>query len=275
MGHHHFSLYRQLAGGGKLRGAISRTPQLCSLLNFLSLRVNKDKSCLIPFQSVQFIGTLLDSVVGKALLPVDRPSKIALMVHQVKSQPTSSAQAIQRLLGHMVATTAMLRFAKYHMRLLQLWFLCHFSPHWHPQSQHLKLPSMVLDTLDWWSNVANITEGVPFQSPIPLCTVSTEASLWGWGADLDGLTMGGTGESSHKRPRADGNLLGPKVLPASVGGDGGVSSHRQHHSTQLRKQTRWNHLSGTSVFWPWIFGDPGTWIFGARNMESALLLHMS
>lgn len=44
------------------------------------------------------------------------------------------------------------------------------------------------------------------------------------------------GTNSHKCPGTDGNILGIEVIPATVGGEGGVSFHGQH-GTQLYKQT--------------------------------------
>lgn len=113
------------------------------LLESLGLTVNREKSSLAPSEQVQFIGALLDSITGKAFLPMipmNRASKIMSMIKQLLRHPVTSAHNIQMLLGHMAATMAVLMFAEYHMRTLQLWFLYHFSPQCHLQSRHLQLP---------------------------------------------------------------------------------------------------------------------------------------
>ena len=90
-----------------------------STLQQLGLRINSEKSHMIPARSIEFIGAVLDADAGRAYLPRSRANTIRLLAHQVLLQKATSAHTIQRLLGLMASTTAVTPFARLKMRRLQ------------------------------------------------------------------------------------------------------------------------------------------------------------
>lgn len=52
-------------------------------------------------------------------------------------------------------------------------------------------PSVSGSTLLWWTQLSNLLVGVPFQLSPPTMTLTTDASLRGWGAHLDGSCVRG------------------------------------------------------------------------------------
>lgn len=70
------------------------------------------------------------------------------------------------------------------MRPLQLWFLLNFNPALHHQNKPLTMTKRALHSLLWWETPANLLGGSPFFPPPPSVTVTTDASLWGWGAHI-------------------------------------------------------------------------------------------
>lgn len=79
----------------------------------------------------------------------------------------------------MVAMTAVLRFARFHVHSLQMWFLQAFQPLSQLQSMKLTPPWTVRDLLLWWTDRHNLCEGAPFQPPTLTVSITMDASLWG------------------------------------------------------------------------------------------------
>lgn len=50
--------------------------------------------------------------------------------------------------------------------------------------QTVLIPTSCLDSLDWWSQIDNLTKGVSLADFHPQMTLATDASQWGWGAHL-------------------------------------------------------------------------------------------
>ncbi|XP_067317662.1 CREB-regulated transcription coactivator 3-like isoform X2 [Anolis sagrei] len=158
----------------------------------LGLIVNWEKSNLIPSRRMQFIGALLDSEAQKAYLPDDRFSKLQDLILQTTRQDVVRARQIQVLLGHMASTTAVTPHARLHSRPLQSWFLSVFDPLLHRPTMRLSLPVQLRNQLLWWASQHNVCVGLPFHQPRPSKILTTDSSLTGWGAHVDGLTTQGT-----------------------------------------------------------------------------------
>lgn len=162
-----------------------------SLLRSLGIQVNWKKSHLDPTRRIQFIGAILDSLAARAFLPLDRAQTLWRHVQRVRKRQRNTAYAIQQLLGHMAAAIAVVPLAKLHMRPIQLAFLKQFNPQKHSQSRIIFLNKGVRNSLLWWTLSCNVLQGTPFRRPIPTMTLTTDASLIGWGAHLGRLTTRG------------------------------------------------------------------------------------
>lgn len=140
-------------------------------------------------QCVLFIGTILDPRVAKAFLPQDRAQALSTLAFLARTRETSPAILVQRLLGHMAATTAVLQCARLH-RHQQLWLLRTFHPLTQSQTSRLTPPQHVRNSLVWWTDISNLCQGIPFQPPTPCISATTDASLQGWGTHLGHLSVG-------------------------------------------------------------------------------------
>lgn len=98
------------------------------LLSGLGLRMNLLKAHLEPTRVLHFIEDMIHFPDQKAYLPEYRAVSIQSLAHTVLMSPTQMAEQIQRLLGYMAVTTFVLPYARLHIQLLQLSFLCHFTP---------------------------------------------------------------------------------------------------------------------------------------------------
>ena len=174
-------------------------------LQDLGLQINREKSHLIPTRSIKFIGAILDASRTRAFLPRDRALGLRQLAHKLLRQRRVTAYSIQRLLGLMASTTAVTPFARLKMRRLQSWFNSIFNPLWPAKRIFFHLPDRVLRSLIWWTHRSNLLAGIPFQLPMPSMTLTTDASLRGWGAHLFGLSTQGLW--SRKEQRNHINLL--------------------------------------------------------------------
>ncbi len=152
--------------------------------------LNIKKSDLKPTQSLIYLGTSFRSDLGKIVLPEARQQ--ALVTAATAAQRVGSyftARTWQVLMGHMAAAMATVRNALFYMRPLQ-WFynkemVNHSDEKGHRDMTHLIMSTRVLlPTLQWWSNLDNLNQGMPFAQAPPSATVTTDASLEGWGGHV-------------------------------------------------------------------------------------------
>lgn len=160
-----------------------------TLLHSLGIKVIWEKSQLVPTQRIQFIGAMLDSLKTHVFLPHNWAEKLWLAIANLHSHRLTTALWVQQLLGHTAAGISIVPYAKSHMRCLQIDFQQHLKPNWHPQNWCIWLWSHVKLSIIWWSISSNVFLGMPFHPPPPTITLTTDASLMGWGAHTKHLTM--------------------------------------------------------------------------------------
>ena len=142
--------------------------------------INVKKSDLVPTQDLVYIGGRFRTDLGLVFLPEDR--KVA-MIRVIKSfarvGSMHPARAWLQILGLMAATLSVVKLARLHMRPIQ-W---HVKDHWSSKefSQPILVTNQVYQDLLWWTVYDNLSQGMPFQDPVPTVTVTTDASMLGWG----------------------------------------------------------------------------------------------
>ena len=172
---------------------------ILATLQQLGLRINNEKSHMTPTRSIEFIGAVLDANAGRAYLPRNRADTIRRLAHQVLVQKVATAHTIQRLLGLMASTTAVTPFARLKMRRLQMWFNASFNPAWPAKRIVLRLSGTALRSLTWWTHRENLLAGTTFHRHAPSMTLTTDASLQGWGAHLLDLKTQGRWSKNERR----------------------------------------------------------------------------
>ena len=151
------------------------------VLNRLGFLVNLVKSELVPSQSVKFIGAHFQLKRGIVSATQERFQKIKTLIQECSSRNQTSALMLLRILGVMASTIQVMRLGRLHMRPIQL-YLMHF---WSPKLRDIKalvpVNSVLRSHFQWWLQEENVLEGVPLQ-PVPEVSITTDASLTGWGA---------------------------------------------------------------------------------------------
>lgn len=188
-----------------------------------------------------YVGVMLDSELAMAFLPLERAQALQKVAERVRVAPTSSALTVQSLLGHMAASIVVVPFAWHHMKPVQLWLLHSFRFGVDAQSKLLHPPQPVRNSFIWWTSLSNLQMGVPFLSPQPEATLTTDASLWGWGAHLNATCAGGslagvTQGQAHQLSGADGHISSSSGVSRFAAGSSGLDFFGQYDSGRIPGQ---------------------------------------
>jgi hypothetical protein len=163
--------------------AVRETAQVLLHAGFI---INLSKSELSPTQDITYIGGRFRTDLGMIFLPPARQEALQacvrtfLMVGQYKP-----AHQFLRLLGLMAACLSVVKLARLFMRPVQWHVKNRWSPTLGLQARIMVTLSLVAD-LQWWLSISNLQQGLRLQPPLPQLTVTTDASLQGWGGYLHG-----------------------------------------------------------------------------------------
>ncbi|CAM4576079.1 unnamed protein product [Leuciscus chuanchicus] len=157
----------------------------------LGLRLNAKKSVLSPLQRTTFLGVVWDSVSMQALLSPPRVDSILAAVKSVKLGQLLTVKQFQRLSGLMAAASNGIPFGLLHMRPLPWWLRTRgFSPRGNP-FRTIKVTRRCLHALVMWKKPWFLSQGPVLGAPCCRKLLTTDASLTGWGAILEGRSSQG------------------------------------------------------------------------------------
>jgi hypothetical protein len=157
----------------------------------LGFIINLEKSNLTPSQEPIFLGARLDLVKGLAFPSSERLENLVLSCQSLETRNSAPASEWLRVLGFMASMVDLIPFCRLHMRIIQLNLLKTFNMSLHPMSRPVPVHWEVKRELRWWSCLHNVSVGVPFPSPPHQMTLTTDASLKGWGGFIENHTAKG------------------------------------------------------------------------------------
>ncbi len=185
----HSQLPRRLAHTGSVSGSVMRTQGLVlSHLSQSGLRVNWEKSKLLPMQRISFL--CMEFGFGQS----DSAQSVLNCLNTFKNRTAAPLKQFQRLLGHMAAAAAVTPLGLLHMRPLQHWLHGRVL-RWAWQSG----TPACRQTFTPWSDLSFLRAGVPLEQVSRHAVVYTDASTKDWGATFNGLAVSGvwTGPQLH------------------------------------------------------------------------------
>ena len=164
-----------------VRRSVETTSDVLTRAGFI---LNLTKSEPTPSQDLTYIGGRLRMDVGKVFLPPPRTEALLKCVRTfLRVGQYKPAHQFLRLLGLMASCLAVVPYARLYMRPIQ-W---HVKDRWNP-TKGLNAPIMVnmalTEHLQWWLSPTNLQQGVLLSPPAHTLTVTTDASLQGWGGFL-------------------------------------------------------------------------------------------
>ncbi len=150
------------------------------------LRLNAKKSVLSPAQRTTYLGVVWDSITMQAQLSPARVESILNALKNIKLGQRITVHYLQRVLGLMAAASTVIPLGLLHMRSFQLWLRARgFHPRANPQRQ-IRVTRQGLRTLSMWFRPRFLTLGPTLGPCCRRKMLTTDASLTGWGAVLDG-----------------------------------------------------------------------------------------
>ncbi len=147
----------------------------------LGLRLNAKKSVLSPVQRTTYLGVVWDSTTMQAHLSPAWIESILTAVKRVREGQSLTVKQLPKLLGLMAAASNVIPFGLLYMRPLQGWLRTKgFSPRGNP-FRMIKVTRQCLRALDMWKKLWFLSQGLVLGAPCRHVTLTTDASLTGWG----------------------------------------------------------------------------------------------
>ncbi|XP_060750593.1 uncharacterized protein LOC132862550 [Tachysurus vachellii] len=160
-------------------------------LRDLGFRINMMKSRLVPSQHTEYLGLGLDSLSYRVTLTEERIASFTQCLARFQRGRVVPYRLCLRMLGLMASVIAVVRLGLLKMRDFQRWIarlrLC--------SRRHLNRPVRVthacVEALRHWKGPVTFRSGIPLGAVSSRITLTTDASLKGWGATLMGRTVNG------------------------------------------------------------------------------------
>lgn len=190
---------------GSEKEARRHTDLVVETVERLGFIINRQKSHLSPTQQPVFLGASLDLVQGRARPSPERVVSMVTCVNGLRASQVALARVWLQALGLMASMVDIVPLCRLHMRRIQLHVILHYSAAVHSLGRLIPMNREMKEALQWWTSLDHLTEGTVFPQPAPTCTVTTDASLWGWGGHLEGNQV--QGQWSREESRAHVNLL--------------------------------------------------------------------
>ena len=163
----------------------------------LGFIVNLEKSCLIPSQYPIFLGARLDLVSGRVFPTQERIQNLISHARSFLWKKTAPASEWLRILGFLASMVDLVPFCRFHMRMTQMYFVRNYDPLTQPQSLILFIIPEVRAEIKWWTHNTNLEIGTLFPHPSHQMTLTTDASMRGWGGFTQHTAAHGTWSSAE------------------------------------------------------------------------------
>ena len=157
----------------------------------LGFSINLAKSELQPAQHFSYLSMTFDTLTMRVTPKEKRLQTLRAALVSMRSQNTTSARSLASLLGMMESLASLIPLARLHKRPLQRALAHRWSWVTHGWNAVVPLGSWFVDATNKWLDDAWLRAGVPITSSPCQRRVFTDASLIGWGAHLDDLSVSG------------------------------------------------------------------------------------
>lgn len=162
--------------------------QLVHTLQDLGFVINFEKSCLVPSQSIDYIGYNISSARGiiRVKAQAKRVAKLRRAIKKTISQDSVPARQLAKVLGLCVSVAWVVTPGKLFLR--KAYRLLGTKQSW---SDSLSLSEDVIQELEWWLNSVNYWNSKEICTESIQAQVITDASHLGWGAVYNGNIASG------------------------------------------------------------------------------------
>ena len=167
-------------------------------LTALGFTLNLEKCVFTPSRRATFIGIDLDSVSLRARLSQERVDSFLKCLSTFKLGHTVQYKTCMRASGLIASALALVRLGRLHFRPFQRWMRSLQIPATQG-FRRVAVTAKCVQALQQWKDKSFLLEGVPMGRIISRKMITTDASLKGWGATLEGRTASGLWDLSLKK----------------------------------------------------------------------------
>ena len=167
------------------------------LIYYLGFLIHPGKSVLVPTQRLIFLGFILDSVLMRIYMTPDKVAKVIDLYSNLLSAQLPTIRTVSQVLGYIISTFPGVMFGPLYFRHLE----CDKPLALTQANWDFDLP-MTLSVeakqeLSWWVSSAPHSYNVVSHGQ-PEVTLTTDASLVGWGCMLGETRTGGSWSPDEK-----------------------------------------------------------------------------
>ncbi|XP_075948231.1 uncharacterized protein LOC142950206 [Anarhichas minor] len=158
----------------------------------LGFNINWKKSRIEPTQCTEYLGLKINSLSYRVTLTEARVLSLTHCLSLFRLWKAVSFRLCLRLLGLMASVISVVQLGLLKMRAFQRWVAAlRLCPRRH-LSRRVKISPACVVALRPWGDSTALTSGVPLGTVSSRVTLTTDASLSGWGATMLGRTVNGT-----------------------------------------------------------------------------------
>ena len=169
----------------------------CKLFISLGFTVHKDKSVLAPVQQIEYLGFLLNSSSMTITLTEARKQKLRSACEQALYQEYIIIRNLAKLIGIMVSCFTAIPYGKLYYRDLDNLKSQALKMNGYKWDSKVRLNIKAVTEINWW--IAHIDTVTPMKRKTPFLTLTSDASLKGYGCVCNGVTAKGVWSEEEQR----------------------------------------------------------------------------
>jgi len=161
-----------------------------TMFDSLGFVIHPEKSCLMPSQEIEYLGLVINSVNMTVSLTEKKKLKIIELCNLLLEKPKIPIREVAKLLGYMSFSFIAVEYGKLHYRCLERVKNSALAANKGNYDSLMSLTPKAIADINWWKlNVYNAKNDI--YKPSPNITLTTDASLKGWGAVTKSDKTGG------------------------------------------------------------------------------------
>ena len=161
-----------------------------SLLDKVGFVINPEKSVLLPTQIITFLGFVLNSVLMQVSLTPERALKLKDACENLLAAASPSIRDVAQVLGLMTSSFPGVMYGPLHHKFLEMDKTRALQLHKGNFDKNMNLSQEAITDLKWWVTALPTAYNL-INHGEPQVTMTTDASLIGWGCCIDTVTSGG------------------------------------------------------------------------------------
>jgi len=168
-----------------LEGILRDRDSTLWLLQNLGFIINWKKSVLHPAQCMEYLGFLINSLEMKLYLPQEKMTQLIQICRDLIQEKKASVRTLSQIIGKLTSSIQAVFPAPLHYRHLQRLQVRGLLMGKGYETV-VPLSEDCRDDLQWWIDQMSNWNGRSIITPAPDLTITTDASLKGWGAVCQG-----------------------------------------------------------------------------------------